>query len=86
MPDTINKLIVDMPEKEQKHYRLHLNAVLKDAEGIKDKTERERVIADAKAMIDGKTAVPVGHPCEVHDWIEKPDERTEMIERAASDG
>lgn len=60
---------------DKNHYLLHLNAIIKDAEDVKDKEEQKRIIAEAQDMIDSKALIPVNHPCYIHDWIEKPESR-----------
>ena len=60
---------------DKAHYLLHLNAILKDAEGVKSRTERERIVKEAQDMATSKMVIPVMQPCELCDWIEKPETR-----------
>ena len=71
----LNVAIATLALVEQTHFRLHLNAVIKDAADIKDAKERQRVLAEADDMLKSKTVIPTDEPYMVHDWIEKPDTR-----------
>ena len=73
----LNVAIATLSLVEQTHFRLHLNAVIKDAADIKDAKERQRVLAEANDMLTGKVVIPTDEPYMVHDWIEQP--KTRMV-------
>jgi len=62
-------LLVNLPSDEQAHWRLHLNAVMKDSPTLKGEV-RELLMT---------SYLPVKHPAYIHDWLEKPELR-DMLE------
>ena len=61
----------DLSKIEKAHWKLHLNAALKDNPSLKEEIE---------VFIKGGELPNLKHPASIHDWLEKPNERLEKID------
>lgn len=59
----------DLSVVDRAHWKLHLNAVVKDTPSVKK---------DVDAMLIGGELPNLKHPAYIHDWLEQPDRRLEL--------
>ena len=71
----------DLSEIDRKHWQLHLNAA------VRDHPSDARINKEAEEFLKDKDLPNIKHPAHIHNWLEFPDERSEMeIEIEVSDG
>jgi len=59
----------DLTPLERAHWKLHLNAAMKDTPSAQN---------EAKAFLEGEELPKIKHPSTVHDWLEQPQRRAEL--------
>lgn len=64
-----DKTLADLSPIDKAHWKLHLNAALKDNPSLK---------AEIEVFTKGGGLPNLRHPADVHDWFEKPDKRAEV--------
>jgi len=62
-------IIDDLQPIDKAHWLLHLNACLKDSPKLRK---------DIQAFKDGGVLPNIKHPSYIHDWLERPEERSEL--------